>query len=349
MKTQLTQDQLADYGLTHEQLALLQRDYDALVARHLDDPSSDVIGVAVTTNPYPTSPSDGLAIVLLLRKEEPQGTTLYPDRTERGWKVLTRVTGDIAPLALADGQAVHADPELGTVFREKRRPVPGGVSVGPSGGETGTLGCQVISAGVTYMLSNNHVLAGVNSLTPGTPITQPGAVDGGGSADSVGTLTGFLELVPYKDGGKDADNIDAALASYNQGIEVSPLLLKGEGAFYRLSGTTVTVKDKACVQKSGRTTGYTTATVSAVGGTLKMQYKKGGPEYKFTNLILVDSTGTPFAAPGDSGSLVSTLVDNHPAGLLFAGNDTVAAMHPIDRVLQRLAAITGHAVTIHTT
>ena len=59
------------------------------------------------------------------------------------------------------------------------RPAPGGVSIGHRDITAGTLGCLVRKGGVTYILSNNHVLANSNAASPGDPILQPGPYDGG--------------------------------------------------------------------------------------------------------------------------------------------------------------------------
>ncbi len=59
------------------------------------------------------------------------------------------------------------------------RPVPIGVSGGLSGVATGTMGARVTDGTNVYVLSNNHVLAGVNTASIGDPIIQPGDVDGG--------------------------------------------------------------------------------------------------------------------------------------------------------------------------
>ena len=62
-------------------------------------------------------------------------------------------------------------------------------------GGTGTLGIRVtLNDGNTYILSNNHVLAGTNTAPIGA-LLQPGEGDGGGfPADLVATLTSFVPL-----------------------------------------------------------------------------------------------------------------------------------------------------------
>ena len=81
-------------------------------------------------------------------------------------------------------------------FRE--RPAPGGISVSNSDADAaasvtsaGTMGClasaeQEPRNARVMILSNNHVIAGVNAGAAGNVITQPGTLDGGASpADQI--------------------------------------------------------------------------------------------------------------------------------------------------------------------
>lgn len=66
--------------------------------------------------------------------------------------------------------------------QSRHRPLLMGCSTSPSTvGYAGTLGFFVrdIKEGNVGFVSNNHVLADVNRLSLGTPIMQPGALDGG--------------------------------------------------------------------------------------------------------------------------------------------------------------------------
>ena len=46
-----------------------------------------------------------------------------------------------------------------------------------------------------YILSNNHVIAGINSANIGDPILQPGDADGGvDPADRIGTLAAYQTI-----------------------------------------------------------------------------------------------------------------------------------------------------------
>jgi hypothetical protein len=84
-------------------------------------------------------------------------------------------------------------------FTLRDRPLRGGMSISTSDddlGGTGTLGiCVTLNDGKTYILSNNHVLAGANQAPIGTVILQPSEADGGlFPADIVALLTRFVPL-----------------------------------------------------------------------------------------------------------------------------------------------------------
>src|SRR5581483_12205501 len=80
------------------------------------------------------------------------------------------------------------------------------------------------------------------------------------------------------------------------------------------------------VAKSGRTTGFTTGTISSTTTTVSVRYPKscgatGGTAHTFTNQVIINSS--TFSAGGDSGSLiVSNNACHQPVALLFAGSST---------------------------
>ena len=228
------------------------------------------------------------------------------------------------------------------------------VSLGSSGGNNndydtsgnqiqdccgGTLGSLIQSSnGTQYLLSNNHVMARSDQASVGETIVQPGLIDDnctpygqpGAAITPVGTLTGFLSL-------KSATtNADAAIAQVNAGaVNTSGNILelgakqsngtlaaappgtsstggKGESASLNMS-----------VAKSGRTTGLTCASISAVNLDVNVSYYTDCAETKpyltktYTNQIAI--TGNQFSDAGDSGSLVVDSATAEPVGLFFAG------------------------------
>jgi len=122
----------------------------------------------------------------------------------------SRKTAPPAPrrtVRAADGPAAH---------QARRRPVPGGVEIGPLGGEfVGTAGCFVRGSddgrgnGPLFVLSNNHVLAGVNRFAPGQRFTQPFSAD---PADTIATLSAFEPIAFPAPGSQPRNVIDAAFA-----------------------------------------------------------------------------------------------------------------------------------------
>ncbi len=85
------------------------------------------------------------------------------------------------------------------------------------------------------------------------------------------------------------------------------------------------------VQKSGRTTGYTTGEILQIDVTVKINY--GSQVAIFTNQLMSGA----MSKPGDSGSAVLDM-DRNVIGLLFAGSDTNTVMNPIQSVLEALRA-----------
>jgi hypothetical protein len=71
------------------------------------------------------------------------------------------------------------------------------------------------------------------------------------------------------------------------------------------------------VQKTGRTTGWTTGRLIAINATVDVNYGSGRVARFQEQLI-----STNMSAPGDSGSLLPTW-DNVAVGLLFAAADTI--------------------------
>src|SRR5438046_1832351 len=77
-------------------------------------------------------------------------------------------------------------------FRGRYRPPTGGGSVGHFKITAGTIACLVRKDRALYILSNNHVLANVNTGQAGDPVLQPGPYDGGRvPADVIAKLSQF--------------------------------------------------------------------------------------------------------------------------------------------------------------
>jgi len=219
------------------------------------------------------------------------------------------------------------------------------IQLGTSGGNatdsangyccSGTLGALVTDGTIQYILSNTHVFA--HDMTAGDadgvaevddPINQPGLVDSRciTNEDYVAALS---DWVPLEGGG----NVDAAIA------QVIGDQVDAKGT---ISATPVIAFPGQNVKKSGRTTGLTTSSVSAINATVTVSYDTecAGSAFpkEFTGQIVVNNRGSKFLAGGDSGSLMVENVAGNPAavGLLFAGSKSIAVANPIGDVLARL-------------
>jgi hypothetical protein len=197
-------------------------------------------------------------------------------------------------------------------------------------------------------LSNTHVLARSDAAAVGEAITQPGLIDVNcdtTQTTTVANLTQFANLETESHTTSSA-NVDAAIAQVVSGkVDTSGniLYLGGttdangvptSGAPNAGSGVAAAVNMD--VAKSGRSTGLTCSTVSAVNTSTAIEYTKN-----------CDGTGTPFTvnyknqvvvtgefgAPGDSGSLIVTQNTADPVALLYGGSDVDAVANPVAPVL----------------
>lgn len=189
----------------------------------------------------------------------------------------------------------------------------------------GTNGVSLRPLGLPYGLSNDHVLAAGSTLqfpraNIGDPILQPGPYDGGRLEDAVGTLYWYM---PIDTGGPNL--VDAALWK-----PYSPDLMSDEILEIGVPKGLGTVQVGDLVQKSGRTSGLTSAEVIDVNATVNVNY--GDFSADFHNQIITDLIGEP----GDSGSALLDMVDPNLVGLLFAGSDYVTIHNHIGNVLDAM-------------
>ena len=233
-------------------------------------------------------------------------------------------TGDIfagGGTAASVGEQVEEANELVTpqLLRRRVRPAMGGCSVGHYRITAGTLGtcCYDLSPFPAvparyYILSNNHVLANSNSARIGDPILQPGPYDGGTNPqDLIARLSRFVPIRFISGTSVPLNYIDAAVAEGN--FEDLNREIYWIGHVKRLY---VAPKVGDIVQKTGRTTNFTTGKVTNINGTVDVNYG-GGKVARFYRQIIT----TNMSAGGDSGSLVTDL-DEGAVGLLFAGSST---------------------------
>jgi hypothetical protein len=177
-----------------------------------------------------------------------------------------------------------------------------------------------------YILSNNHVLANVNAAMVGDPILQPGPFDGGTfPADLIARLSRFIpiSLEPPTPRILHRNLVDAAVAE-GQFHDLDREIYWG--GYVRGWRRRANVAVGTTVQKTGRTTNFTTGRITAINATVDVGFG-GGRIGRFQDQIIT----TNMSAGGDSGSLVVT-PDEVAVGLLFAGSSVATIANQIENV-----------------
>ena len=233
---------------------------------------------------------------------------------------------------------------------------------------SGTLGALVEdSTGRRYLLRNNHVLARSDHASVGDTIIQPGLIDNnctpmgdGPGVAPVASLSGWLPLSSKQ---TNADAAIAQVASRSVAPEGSILELGSRQADGTLAAAPPGISSTGGkgesawldlkVAKSGRTTGLTCASVSALDLDVTVDYFNDCAETKpyltktFTRQLAI--SGNAFSDAGDSGALVVDAANAEPVGLYFAGGTdssgvSQAVANPASDVLGELAAQRGGGV-----
>lgn len=279
-----------------------------------------------------------------------------------------------ATQVLLNTAGVSSDPAT----HEKQLTTP--VALGSSGGNnkdydtsgnqivdccSGTLGALIQDGGGhQFMLSNNHVLARSDHASVGDAIVQPGLIDNnctpngdGAGTTPVGSLTGWLAL------SSSLTNADVAIAQVNAGavntsgniLELGAMQNDGKLAAAPPGTSTTGGKGETAqlllkVAKSGRTTGLTCGSVSALNLDVRVDYYTNCAETSayltktFTNQIAI--SGNQFSDAGDSGALVVDAANAEPVGLYFAGGTDSSGVsqgvaNPVADVLSELSTQVG--------
>lgn len=204
---------------------------------------------------------------------------------------------------------------------KKIRPVQGGYSISVvTINGAATMGCVVTDNHDNYMLSNNHVLADLNTVPIGTAVVQPGVLDGGKSPDDiVGALSQYTPI-----SFEETNLVDCAIARVLNKRNVSPKI-----ALVNAPKGVISPKFGQSVKKVGRTTALTTGKITGVKTTFRFNIK--GQDIIFRNQILADI----MTSPGDSGSIL--LSDNDYAiGLIMTGGGGKSVINTISDVLRSL-------------
>jgi len=294
-----------------------------------------VVGTGISTKRTRGIDSGQPCIVVFVKEKLPieklDASQVVPKSLPDG--VLTDVieTGEVKILqetAMATTQVAN---------RQRHRPVVGGISVSPTNwASAGTGGLIVLRNNVPYLLSNSHVIGGLewstNPVRKGDPIRQPALFDssvwdGGFRGDDIGTLEDWIPIsfsMP--------NEVDAAVARltvphipYILGIGGPTGIIKNPADLWDKKSSTW-----AKIRGSGRTSGITHGTITAIEVTIQVGFG-GGLVATFVNQI----ASTPLMVGGDSG-MGWILDDNRVAGLGFAGSTQMSFANPIGRVFELL-------------
>ena len=240
---------------------------------------------------------------------------------------------------------------------DRWRPAPGGVSIGHYKITAGTLGCVVRDrlTGARLILSNNHVLGNSNDASPGDPILQPGAADGGRpESDTIAYLARFCPIqfktapptCNLAKGYAGFGNFMARVIGSSHQVQVlraDPLVVNLADAAVARPINDLELRDDVLnigtpdgvtsaalgmgVRKSGRTTSFTTGEVLVLDATVTVGYGYDRAA-TFEDQIVT----SPMSRGGDSGSLLMAGDATLAVGLLFAGSDQATIHNPIQAV-----------------
>jgi hypothetical protein len=163
----------------------------------------------------------------------------------------------------------------------------------------GTFGATVANGNKWYVLSSNHVLANNGQTPTGTEIRDPGPLTAVGGGQRIAAFSGY---VPLGLGPNASNQADCAWAE--RVFPPAPLPTPQQVV------TPVPAATGLTVAKTGRTTGRTVSTI-------RFPQWIGLIDFNFGTFLFTDQFATwdpagskpPFAAPGDSGSLVTIDTD----------------------------------------
>jgi hypothetical protein len=264
-------------------------------------------------------------------------------------KVQSTVVEEIVGIAKGEAEVLYIGRQrpLWTVTRND--PVRLGTSISPTTvAYAGTLGCFCRDnlSGRNAILSNNHVLADVNSVAIGTTIMQPGARDGGQPEEDV--IAELIRFVPIQFGGfpNRVDAAVAALTDHGRAEDHATLYDSSDDPAAAMTfqpGAPVEAVPGMTVFKTGRTTRHTRGRVRAVNvNNYLVDVGVGVARFDGQIVIETEMAPQPFGRPGDSGSLIVD-EEGRPVALLFAGSASggagnlgITGANPISSVSEQL-------------
>jgi hypothetical protein len=291
----------------------------------------NVLGVGVGRKAVDGSQTHEPCLLVLVSRKFPASQlaagACIPDLVEH-------CTTDVIEVGqIAASEAAHPAAPTTVPLGRRVRPAQGGFSVGRPGGPAGSIAGAVIDADCPfgaprryYLLGSNSVLAALNEGQAGDSILQPSAADGGAlPEDELGRLARFVPL-HFDD---ETNFVDAAVAEV-------PFVDLDRSVFWlgQPLERAARVRINQVLQKTGRSSQYTTGTVRGVNLTLSVAY--GARKARFCQQILT----SPLATAGDSGSLVFDSA-RRAVGLTLAASPFVSVVSPIGLVESLLGICVG--------
>jgi hypothetical protein len=302
----------------------------------------NVVGVGIGNKYVNGEDTGSLSIVVFVSAKLPPD--LIPE-DQRLPSSLEDVLVDVQETGYFQPQQVQG---LGTL---RRRPAVGGMSVSHRNGGSGTLATACIDDTVPgipqryYLLSNAHVLALVNlSGVIGDPVIQPGGSDGGTfPADRIGTLTRTVPIQFPADPTQPqstwpSNYVDAAIAECRFRDVNREVHWIGYPRTWTVSAIQA-LQVGSRLQKTGRTTGFTTGEITALNATVIIGPYGTAGSAKFALQIVT----TSMATFGDSGSLVCNS-EGVGIGLLFASSPAQSVVNELPFVEGFLGVRIGERV-----
>jgi hypothetical protein len=245
----------------------------------------------------------------------------------------------------------------GHLFERNNRVCCGSSCAPTSENCSGTLGALVRQPGSRqlFLLSNNHVFAGCNHVPQNQPILAPSSNDGNPTARAPGEIGRHHAIHELRSGNPIFVNpcdADIAIARATDPSIISSWQGDDADGYDTPVRTAVPISMMA-VKKFGRTTALTTGEIEArvtapMPVTYTSKYFKGTIWFKDVWTVKAP-TGSVFALPGDSGSLVVTEDGSRAVGLVFAANSNgeyawIIPMSCVTNAFGGLALIGGHGV-----
>jgi hypothetical protein len=294
---------------------------------------ANVVGVAIGHKHVRGEDTGSLCVLALVSSKLPRELLADDD-------VVPAKLGDV----LVDVREVGVyQPQQLARLTQRLRPAFGGLSISHSSGGFGTLGtaCYDLQPGVPqhyFVLTCNHVIARLNLASPGEKVIQPAALDLGSSpADDIGVLARFAPITFFNPSSPPSiipvNFADAAVAEVSLAAVNREIYWIGYPRRWSVNALKA-VQVGTILQKTGRTTGFTTGEVTAVNATVDVIYPPGNARFALQILT------SKMSDNGDSGSLVCN-VDGTGIGMLFAGSTVDTVVSPLNFVEGALSVRIG--------